>query len=83
MISLSDPDVKVGGGGGGWIGRRPLTEPNHLRNFRKGISMPFPLDLVFIRMLLIPDFVWQTGMKLRYHGKTASSVFFSAIRGKL
>ena len=53
-----------------------LTEPNHLRNFRKGISMPFQLDLVFTRMLLIPDFVWQTGMKLRYHGKTASSVFF-------
>ena len=36
----SDPDVWGGG-----TGRRPLTEPNHLRNFKKGISMPFQLDL--------------------------------------
>ena len=60
--------------GGGGTGRRPLTEPYHLRNFKKRISMPFQLDLVFIRMLLITDFVYQTGMKLRYRGKTAFSV---------
>ena len=59
---------------GGGIGKHPLTEPNHLRNFKKGYSMPFRLDLVFIRMLLITDFVCQTGMKLRYCGKTAFSV---------
>ena len=46
MILLSDPDVWGGG-----TGRRPLTEPNHLRNFQKGISMPYQLDLVFIRMI--------------------------------
>ena len=69
MILLSDPGVRGGG-----TGRRPLTEPYHLRNFKKGISMPFQLDLVFIRMLLITDFVYQTGMKLRYRGKTAFSV---------
>ena len=72
MILLWDPDVRGGGGG---TGRRPLTEPYHLRNFKKGISMPFQLDLVFfIRMLIITDFVYQTGMKLRYRGKTAFSV---------
>ena len=69
LLSLSDPDVRGGG-----TGKRPLTEPYHLRNFKKGISMPFQLDLVFIRMLLITDFVYQTGMKLRYRGKTAFSV---------
>ena len=36
--------------------------------------MSFQLDLVFIRMLSMTDFVYQTGMKLRYRRKTAFSV---------